>query len=386
MTENYSNIDDIIISFLQDKLSVKEKEMLEDWLASTPANKTYFKEIYKIWNTVELLNRDDKEANEVFQKVKFQVQNALTETREKVIDTRMRRFSFVKWAAVVLISLCSGAFVYSYFVGKTSLNTSKNAYNEVAVPFGSKSKIRLPDGTKVTLNAGSKLTYRMDYGEKLREVALSGEGYFEVASQKEKPFIVHTIRANVRALGTEFNVKAYPEEDMVETILVKGSVVVNKVSDSNKTDDLKKNQGVVLKPGQKIQVFKRSRHEYQNIINHPETKNRNSGKDSITKIADFQVFVSDTKVETSWKEKRWIIQGIDMENLAVLLSRKFDVTIRILDSRLKNNKFSGIIANETIEEVFSIIKFTIPISYTIDKGDVTWKINKSLEKDYEEAY
>ncbi|NJK96971.1 MAG: FecR domain-containing protein [Bacteroidales bacterium] len=118
---------------------------------------------------------------------------------------------------------------------------------------GSKSSIRLPDGTEVVLNAGSKLTYDFSYGITSREVSLIGEGYFKVAKQKNSPFIVKTAKAHIKALGTEFNVKAYPEENEVEAILVEGTIQVNKFDLKKRRIELS-DSGIILKPGQKILI------------------------------------------------------------------------------------------------------------------------------------
>jgi len=388
MAENYSNIDEIIFSYLKDEISVQEREMLTIWLASDPSHKNYFKQIYKIWNTVDLMKENDDEVEKILEKVKFQLQGEEKTSQKSLVSSRNILYAAGKWAAVFMISLCAGAFLYHWMEKKPLQPTQQSTYNEITVPMGSKSKIRLPDGTVVTLNAGSKLTYRMDYGKVLREVEFSGEGYFKVAKQKDKPFIVHTSKASIRALGTEFNVKAYPDENIVETILVEGSVVINKIQPAIDTKSLKNTESVILKPGQKLQILKKISLDQQSL---PSKAGNNLpiGKANTKPIGDHPEIIigtADTRVETSWKDKRWIVQGIDLENLAVLLSRKFNVNIHLKDPELKEYKFSGIIENETVEEVFSIMKFTIPISYTIDKGEVIWAINRTREKDYKEAY
>jgi transmembrane sensor len=386
MAENDSNIDDIIISFLKDKISLQEKKILEEWLASDASNNAYFKQVYKIWNTADLLKNDDSEVDKMFQKVKYQMHNPGNIITQSQSKSRNIVFSLGKWAAVILISLGAGAYLYSLKEKETILFKQKDPYNEISVPMGSKSKIRLPDGTEVTLNAGSKLTYRMDYGKTLREVDLSGEGYFKVAKLKEKPFIVHTSKANIKALGTEFNVKAYSDENIVETILVEGSVAINEVNGPKNAKGVKSNESIILKPGQKLQILKNTVTDQQSISSNSGNNTQNSTTQFIENHPEISIKNSNPQVETSWKDKRWIIQGANMENLAVLLSRKFDINIHIKDSELKNYKFSGIIENETIEQIFSIMKFTIPISYTIVKGEVTWSVDRNRENYYKEAY
>ena len=101
---------------------------------------------------------------------------------------------------------------------------------------GSKSQITLPDGSKAWINAGSKLSYRGDFNQSDRIVNLEGEGYFNVTSNKAKPFIVQTAHLKVKAFGTVFNVKAYPEEKTVETTLVEGIVEIE-AGDMTKSEE-----------------------------------------------------------------------------------------------------------------------------------------------------
>ena len=91
---------------------------------------------------------------------------------------------------------------------------------------GSRAQFTLSDGTAVTLNAGSKLKYDNRFGIKDRIVQLEGEGYFKVAKDTKRPFIVKTSHLNVMALGTAFNVKAYSDDKTIETTLVEGSVKI----------------------------------------------------------------------------------------------------------------------------------------------------------------
>ena len=299
---------------------------------------------------------------------------------------RINIHEITRWAAVIIISLLTGAFIsLEINKGIPSVDTGKS-FSEIAVPMGAKSTVTLPDGTIVILNAGSQLHYATDYGKVTRDITFSGEGYFKVAKQKDKPFIVHTSKASVRALGTEFNVKAYPDENF-EAILVEGSVLVNKVIADKNVAKNTEGESITLKPGQKVKidpVQNRARlKKDQDAVNSSESGNLTN---SLNDYGGFKIENTNPEVETSWKDNRWIIQGENLENLAILLSRKYNVNIRLQDSDLKKYKFSGIIENETIEQVFEIMKFTIPINYRIDKGDVTWVLNKNLEKNYKEAY
>jgi ferric-dicitrate binding protein FerR (iron transport regulator) len=377
MEKMHLTIDDIIIAFLKGKISNEEKKTLTEWLAANPENKIYFRQVYQTWNAADLQVKDEAKIDQALMRLKYQ--NNVANIEGNIPKIKQLRYSFGRYAAVIMLSLVCGAVLYALIEKASISKVSKIAYNEITAPLGSKSNIRLPDGTEVTLNAGSKLTYKMDYGEKTREVTFIGEGYFKVAKQKTKPFIVHTYKASIRALGTEFNVKAYPDENIIETILVKGSVLVNENGKS-------RNKGIILKPGEKIQIYKTITQKNKNEeIATGNQKALESLPSQAGKSAP-HVAKTDIHVETSWKEKQWIIQSEGLQSLAVLLYRKFGVPIQINDTSLFKYKFSGIIENETLEQIFSIMKLTIPISYTMNKGEVKWYFNGKLEKNYKEAY
>lgn len=100
--------------------------------------------------------------------------------------------------------------------------------NQLIIPFGNRSKVILNDGTSVWLNAGSRLIYPSKFTGNRREVVLFGEAYFEVAKNKDFPFVVKTSAIEVKVLGTKFNVSAYPEDNVIQTVLIEGGVAIQK--------------------------------------------------------------------------------------------------------------------------------------------------------------
>ena len=105
---------------------------------------------------------------------------------------------------------------------------TETAMNQLIIPYGKTSELFLPDGTKVFLNAGSRLVYPENFTGKSREVFLSGEAFFDVKHDKQHPFIVQTEDFRVKVLGTRFNVSAYPTDNIVETVLAEGKVNLEK--------------------------------------------------------------------------------------------------------------------------------------------------------------
>jgi ferric-dicitrate binding protein FerR (iron transport regulator) len=102
--------------------------------------------------------------------------------------------------------------------------------NEVVIPFGNKSQLILPDGTKVWLNAGSRMAFPNKFSGKKREVFLEGEAYFEVTHNANLPFFVNTKDISIKVLGTKFNVSAYKTDKVAETVLLEGKVAVKELS------------------------------------------------------------------------------------------------------------------------------------------------------------
>lgn len=123
--------------------------------------------------------------------------------------------------------------------------------NEVVIPYGKKSELLLADGTKVWLNAGSRLAFPSRFTDDTREVYLEGEACFQVTRNEKHPFIVKAGNLDVKVLGTHFNVSAYSNDETIETVLLEGSVVVSKP----KAFGLGK-ENVVLRPNQKASFFK----------------------------------------------------------------------------------------------------------------------------------
>lgn len=161
--------------------------------------------------------------------------------------TALRRKNFrlswkiMKYAAVVLL------LIGTWFLSQEhTLDTYREEYTWVEAPKGQRVYITLADGTGVWLNPCTKLKVPNVFDKQQRVVELEGEGFFKVTKNSDAPFIVKTSKYNIRVLGTEFNVFAYPESDAFETELVKGSVYVY--------DDNHSKQGIYLKPDEKVML------------------------------------------------------------------------------------------------------------------------------------
>lgn len=380
---NFNNVDEErIINFLQGKLSVDEMKVLQEWIQSSEENRIYFEKIRYIWQCIntDTVKRFNPETG--WKKIQYKIRESsiINQYNERhKIDLRIRRVFRI--AAIFILLFASGSVFTWLIFSKTSLSPSGKAV-VIHTPNGSKSNIILPDGSSVWLNAGSKLTYDNNFNRAQRIVNLEGEGYFHVTSNKKKPFIVHTSQINVKAFGTKFNVKAYPEEDKIITTLVEG-----KVSVENSAQNTRKFT-YILHPNQNITYFKTDKnisYSRSKTKKEKERLNDNSNRQLLqSKVPESIKINKDVKTDlyTSWKDKSWVIEEVTLSDLAPLLERRFNTNIEIQTDAIKNYRFTGTIQNETLEQVLDIIRLTAPVKYKIGKGWVIWELDKSLEAKY----
>ncbi|MBI1344326.1 MAG: DUF4974 domain-containing protein [Terrimonas sp.] len=274
-------------------------------------------------------------------------------------ENRGRRIR-LKWimAAAVFIGLIITGFsiFHNKVNAKGATDVKQGDISEISTRLGSKSKVQLPDGSVVWLNAGSKLTYDKEFGQAIREVSLTGEGFFDVAKNKEKPFIIHTRAIDIKVLGTAFNVKAYPEDKTTETSLIRGSI---EVSVRNRP-----NEKIILSPNEKLVVRNRDivapRIKEEKVDLKPEI--------SINQLRRSPI--DSTIAETQWVENRLVFRDESFKDLAVSFERWYNIKITISDSELEEARFSGTFSNETIEQALQALMITKSFRYEINSDQI----------------
>ncbi len=245
---------------------------------------------------------------------------------------------FLKIAAILLIGIFAGYFIYQF-------TSAEQIYYTSIAPHGSISEMILPDSSIVFLNSGSEIRYAINTKNSQREVILTGEACFDVSKNKKRPFVVHTPYYDVRVLGTKFNVKAYESDNKIVTTLEEGNVEI--LMNGN----VRLQEKTILKPGEQL--------IYDLNAKKIEIKNVNTG------------------IYTSWKDNKLIFVNMNLKELIVILERKFGVDIKVADDMVLDYHYDGILKNETIIEVLELLKETLPIQYKIDGQKVI--IQKSKE-------
>jgi ferric-dicitrate binding protein FerR (iron transport regulator) len=272
--------------------------------------------------------------------------------------SRRRHIWWVAAAAMITVAC------FFYWGQQPSPETAslidKSPASEITTRQGSRTRVQLPDGTKVWLNAGSKLTYDKEFNNALREVTLTGEGYFDVVRNEKKPFIIHTEKMDVKVLGTQFNVKSYPNDEATEAALIHGSIEVS-LKD-------RPSQKIILKPNEKIVVANRD--TFTAVSNTPKAHKENVEPLVAIRHLTYQKEDS-TIIETSWVENKLVFEDESFKDLAVKMERWYGVVIHFSDERIGALRFTGVFEEETIEDAMRALKITGSFNYKFQGKTIT---------------
>jgi len=322
------NIQRMIIRLFSGEASREEKKDIENWLNQEPENRKLLNDLREIWLTAGIEQNADhydieKAVRQFRQKIRFAGQKT-------VLPQRIPRL--VRYAAVLLLLI---ALPLSYYYGKKSTLPS-GSFTTISCAQGDKTAIVLPDSSQVILNSGSRLTFNNNFQNGPRQVFLDGEAYFSVQKRTQNPFRVKTSDIEVEVLGTEFNLKAYSDEETITATLVTGSLKVTQG-----------NHSTLIKPNQKLVYNKKSRNADLSKIN-------------------------DLAPETEWKEGRLVFRNQSLEELEQKLERWFDVEIEFADEQVKSRRFTGTLERESILEVISYFGRSKYVAYQIKDNKITF--------------
>lgn len=365
----------LIQKYLNRKTTPAEEEEILDWVLKSESNKQEFIQQIATWNNFQ--------GNKKFYNSEkaFNILSKKLNRKEKPIRVLPLQ-KLLKYAAILFIAVPSLYFVYtntratgsmeekmvsvpgeaageehillvkgdgsetiiaegeeqlSYISSGDSIE--KLSYNTLSVPRAKVFKLVLSDGTKVWLNADSKLKFPEKFlsSEENRMVYLEGEAFFEVSHNKDKAFIVVSGEVDIVVLGTKFNVSSYPSEDRISTTLVEGAVAIT--SDTNALDPIK------LTP------------QHQSVFNKETRENTVS----IVNTGDF----------TAWIDKRIIFKNKAFKDISSTLERTYNVNIKNNLKDFEQERFTGEFDIETIEDILITMKALSNFNYKINGRDIT---------------
>ena len=255
--------------------------------------------------------------------------------------TKIKPLAFLKWiAAVLLMGILATLFFFAQKPNPSDRLAGSGMQN-IYVPFGKTKELQLPDGTSVKLNAGSTFSYPKVFSTKNRLVTLKGEGFFEVAKDANRPFLVHTDKVIIKVLGTAFNVKAYSTDKKIETTLLSGKIQVG-LND-------KPEKNIVMKPNEKLTLI-------------------NKGAATEYELEELPDLHKDEVAEIAWLSNKLVFTNERFDEVSKQIERRFDVKIVFENEALKRERISGVFKDESLEQALSFIKMTTSFKYRRDGG------------------
>ena len=305
MKKMQESIRDLISGYFGENLTEDELQELIIRLESTPSDQ-------KIYEDYRLFMKDSEQEIAL---MPIDVENALLKTKRQLFVRKNRIFQFLQTAAAVflLAGLFSSVFIYFYSPGPVAHHyVQKTGLQEVSAVFGTRSKFKLPDGTTVNLNSGSKLIFPIEFSGSFRNVTLVGEAFFDVIPNPDKPFIVKTSEINVKVLGTAFNLQANSGSKEITTTLVHGKVLLERECSGVST------QVAELKPLDRA-VF----HLAEKVID-------------IKAEEDLDKFIA-------WKDGKLVFFNDPLENVSEKLGYWYNVKVKIGNDKLKSVPVYGYI-------------------------------------------
>jgi transmembrane sensor len=319
----------LIIKFFAGEISEEEIAFLKSWLEKDVENRRIFDKENELWQETAFQSRP-----EYFKLDKgwFNISSRLGLGRKKIKSvTVIRKSSYVTlMAAACMAAVLAIGSICLLIIEKNKLIAQNSLSSVIATKEGEKAHIFLPDSTEVVLNSGSTIHYNGNFNKKERIVELTGEAFFDVSTNHDKPFIVKLEHMSVIATGTRFNIFSYSNEDRVETTLEEGVV---KVSISGADP-------IVMKSGEQVVYFEKTN----------------------------QVRISEVATDTylSWKENKLRFNDTPFEEVLRRIGRKYNVTFEIANRDLLNLKYTATFIDESIEEVMEMLRTVSPITYKIN--------------------
>ncbi|MGV8093772.1 MAG: FecR family protein [Mangrovibacterium sp.] len=306
----------LIEKYLSGASSESENKQLYDWLTASEENMQEFTRLKQQWDDMMLSIEEP-----------IPVKNDYELIKEKVL--KLERRKMIRSALVVAASLaiiCSLTFIRLW-------DNSRNEEEQsvlITTSRGELQQITLPDQTVVWLNSESRLSYFSEEINSPREVFLTGEACFDVAKDPERPFIVRTAYMNIRVLGTRFNVTAYDDTDVVETMTIEGRVSVSVANTEDAPVEMVKNDRATLVKGEQT-------------------------------ITLDQV---DAALYSRWTEGLLCFKEETLTAIAKKLERRFNLTISLKDQELCDYIFTATFEKEKdIEDILDVFCHTSPIEY-----------------------
>ncbi len=323
---------EILIRYLDNKCTEREVEEVFLWIKNNALNKDSIRWALERWNWSQIKVdeiMDDEEFLHLFDKIQNKIDiDSLEKEKPKgrvLWSTRLTKVAAVLFFQVLFMS---GYLLFWQRPDVTDSIVSAIDSVEVVSPFFSKTRVLLSDGSEVFLNSGSKLKYPQQFSGQTRNVILVGEGYFNVSTNPEKPFLVQAGSLSIKAVGTSFNVLAYSEKETIETTLVHGKVMIERIAPDGTVQTLSS-----MLPNQHVKYDVKTGTIY-----------RNSG--------NMEKYIA-------WRDGKLIFEDTPICEVAERLNQMFNVQIEV-NSNIKDYILTVTFENEPLSRILELMSKAIP--------------------------
>lgn len=375
---------ELIGKHLAKELKSEEQVKFNQWLNESEHNREELNRIHKYSAYLEaniLMQEVDVDKARILTDFKIWKNTIRNEQETERLNEKLKLKNFYRIAAVLLFLIANAAVLIFLFPSKMS-----SGFTEVIAPLGSRTQLKLSDGTQVWLNAGSTLKYANNFSKENRSVQIEGEAFFDVTHDPSHPFIVNASSINLTVLGTAFNIRAYKDENRIETTLVRGKVEIEK------SDHAAGEQKIVLKPNETATFIKGENKLIVTKEKFPAEKDgrektNSSEKASENNLSDANQQKSSVEVENTiaWKEGILVFENEPLSEIMVTLARRYNVKFTYPNKEVLQYRFTGKFKETTLEQVLQAIMLTSPLDAVVKQNQVTIKENSSLKKKYIET-
>lgn len=329
MSKKKDNIDDLLVKVLTGTASVAESEEVELWAKENEKNSNTLDKLKEIWQekspAYTQANSEDK------------IDNIWDKGIKKNNASKSVSKPFLKYAASILLFFGFLSSIYYFIpVNNDTKEEKLTKYTVRSNPPGQKSKLTLPDGSIVYLNCSSSIKYIVGFEGEERKVELIGEAYFEVASNAEKPFIVESNRLATKALGTIFNINAYPDCELTRISLLEGKVEIQ-----NPSTDI---NSILLTAGKELQVN--------------------------TKTNTYTESTFDPHLVVAWKEGALAFKNSDFNTVKLNLERWFGVDIHVKGKKPEDWSVTTVYKGQTLKNILMDLQYSKKFAYEINDDQI----------------
>ena len=282
---------------------------------------------------------NDTEYNDLFERI---ISTKRSRQPSDVFYFRKARYGWIKYAAAVTLVLASAILYNQYWLSSHQIDEETIQTLVKESPRGSKLTAVLGDGSRVKLNAGSRITYPKEFSDTLRLVYLTGEAFFEVIKKSNHPFIVRAGDLTTTVLGTSFNVKSFKGDRSIQVALKRGKVKVDVEGSPGRSS-------VYLEPGEAVEFHKADAQGVKKKI--------------------------DPDKLSAWKDGVIVFKDADLDEIVQTLSRWYGVKIEVRNPKPEAWTYNGAFDNAILENVLKSISFSEEFSYSINQKNVIINFN-----------